>query len=34
MSTMLDIGVYSFYNVDAIYDFLLSIGVKPYVELR
>lgn len=26
--------VYSFHNIDLIYDFLLSIGMKPYVELR
>ncbi|OHE73383.1 MAG: beta-xylosidase, partial [Verrucomicrobia bacterium GWC2_42_7] len=24
---------YSFYNIDLIYDFLLSIGMKPFVEL-
>lgn len=24
---------YSFFNVDEIYDFLLSINMKPYVEL-
>lgn len=26
-------GRYSFFNVDAVYDFLLSIGMKPFVEL-
>jgi len=26
-------GCYSFYNVDRVYDFLLSIGVRPLVEL-
>jgi len=26
-------GTYSFFNIDEIYDFLLSIGMKPYVEL-
>lgn len=25
--------VYSFFNIDQIFDFLLSIGVKPFVEL-
>ena len=25
---------YSFFNVDQVYDFLTSIGMKPYVELR
>ncbi len=25
--------IYSFFNVDQIFDFLLSIGVKPFVEL-
>ena len=25
--------VYSFRNIDLVYDFLLSIGMKPYVEL-
>jgi len=33
MSTVLDKGVYSFFNMDSIYDFLVSIGMKPYVEL-
>lgn len=29
------VGVqYSFFNVDQVYDFLVSIGMKPYVELR
>jgi xylan 1,4-beta-xylosidase len=26
-------AVYSFFNLNSIYDFLLSIGMKPYVEL-
>lgn len=26
-------GCYSFYNVDRVYDFLLSVGVRPIVEL-
>src|SRR5205085_4011350 len=25
--------IYSFFNVDQIFDFLLSIGMKPFVEL-
>lgn len=24
---------YSFHNIDSIYDFLLSIGMKPFIEL-
>ena len=28
-----DENVYSFFNADQIYDFLLSIGVRPFVEL-
>jgi xylan 1,4-beta-xylosidase len=28
-----DKSVYSFYNVDSIFDFLLEIGMKPLVEL-
>jgi xylan 1,4-beta-xylosidase len=36
MSTLLSFppAVYSFRNIDLVYDFLLSIGMKPYVELR
>lgn len=36
MSTLLFYppAVYSFRNIDLVYDFLLSIGMKPYVELR
>jgi xylan 1,4-beta-xylosidase len=39
MSTLLSVDAngkptYSFFNLDSIYDFLLSIGMKPYVELR
>lgn len=36
MSTVLSYppAVYSFRNIDLVYDFLLSIGMKPYVELR
>lgn len=29
-----DTLIYSFFNVDSIYDFLLSIGMRPIVELR
>lgn len=32
MSVIID-GKYNFYNVDQVYDFLLSIGVRPVVEL-
>lgn len=32
MSVIID-GEYHFYNVDQVYDFLLSIGVRPIVEL-
>lgn len=36
MSTLLSYppAVYSFRNIDLVYDFLVSIGMKPYVELR
>lgn len=39
LSTVLNVDpsgtvTYSFFNLDSIYDFLLSIGMKPYVELR
>lgn len=36
MSTLLSYNplMYSFRNIDIVYDFLLSIGMKPYVELR
>src|SRR4051794_39873162 len=33
MSTMPHIGQYEFLNVNSVYDFLLSIGMKPVVEL-
>ena len=36
MGTLLceeDERVYSFFNADSIVDFLLSIGVRPFVEL-
>lgn len=38
LSTLLSVDAsgkqtYSFFNLDSIYDFLLSIGMKPYVEL-
>jgi xylan 1,4-beta-xylosidase len=33
MSVVLAPGQYEFYNVDIVYDFLLSIGVRPIVEL-
>jgi xylan 1,4-beta-xylosidase len=36
MGTMVDEDdkfIYSFFNVDQIFDFLLSIGMKPFVEL-
>jgi xylan 1,4-beta-xylosidase len=33
MSVVLGPGEYEFYNVDVVYDFLLSIGVRPIVEL-
>lgn len=25
--------LYSFFNVDSIFDFLLSVGIRPFVEL-
>lgn len=32
--SMTDTGpCYSFFNIDSVYDFLLSIGMKPFVEL-
>ena len=33
MSVMSDDGSYNWYNVDLVYDYMLSIGVRPYVEL-
>ena len=36
MGTLIDQGgtlLYSFFNADTIFDFLLSIGMKPFVEL-
>ena len=33
MSVVLAPGQYEFYNVDVVYDFLLSVGVRPIVEL-
>lgn len=33
MGTVVQNSVYSFDNVDRIFDFLLSIGMKPFVEL-
>lgn len=33
MSVVLAPGQYQFYNIDVVYDYLLSIGVRPIVEL-
>lgn len=33
MSVLLPGNVYSFFNIDSIFDFLLSIGMKPLIEL-
>src|SRR2546423_958511 len=36
MSTLIDAGgkpCYSFFNIDQAFDFLLSIGMKPFIEL-
>ena len=33
MSVMSADGSYNWYNVDLVYDYMLSIGVRPYVEL-
>jgi xylan 1,4-beta-xylosidase len=33
MSVVLAPGQYEFYNIDVVYDYLLSIGVRPIVEL-
>lgn len=33
MSVVLGPGQYEFYNIDVVYDFLLSINVRPIVEL-
>jgi len=33
MSVVPEKGTYEFFNVDTVYDFLLSIGVRPLVEL-
>jgi hypothetical protein len=34
MSVMIDENTYSFYDIDNLYDYLLSINVRPVVELR
>jgi len=33
MSVVLSDGSYSFFNIDSIFDFLVSINMKPYIEL-
>lgn len=33
MSVVLAPGVYSFFSIDSVYDFLLDIGMRPIVEL-
>lgn len=33
MSVVLDDSTYSFFNIDTVYDYLLSIGMRPVVEL-
>jgi xylan 1,4-beta-xylosidase len=33
MSVMSNDGSYNWYNVDLVYDYMLSLGVRPYVEL-
>ncbi len=33
MSVVLADGSYSFFNIDSVFDFLLSINVRPVVEL-
>jgi xylan 1,4-beta-xylosidase len=33
MSVVNDKGMYSWYNIDRVYDFMLSLNVRPVVEL-
>jgi len=33
MSVVLENGSYSFSNIDAVYDYIMSIGMSPSVEL-